>query len=221
MYKPNFIVFEGPDGSGKTTLSKRVHAWLSEELKIPTTITHNPGSTPYGEALRSLVFSGIAKSKQAEALGHLAAEVDCFESVILPALARNMTVLADRWLMSGRIYQSFMAHRPPDSIEKIIQAVLPHPASRPNFYVVLNARPEVLLERTRAAKEETPDDDDEVSRLADAGKLYYFQGLYEAYARPMVFSDGVPCLQVDTSDKSADEIFETVREIIMQSVLHT
>jgi dTMP kinase len=221
MYKPSFIVFEGPDGAGKTTLTTRITSWLNEELKIPTNPTHNPGGTPFADALRSLVFSGIVESKQAELLGFLAAEVDCFEAIILPSFARNINVIADRWLMSARIYQSFMANRPPDAIEKLIQAALPHPSATPNFYVVLNAKPEVLMERALAAQQDESAESDEASKLAAEGQLNYFKGLHEAYARPMVFSDGVPCLQVDTTDQTADEVYDSIREIIMKSVLHT
>jgi dTMP kinase len=249
MYRPKFIAIEGPDGAGKSTLVDRLGLWLNDDIKQPTTVARSPGGTPFANAVRSIVFSGITSSKQAQAMGMLTAEVDCFDNVILPSLLSNRHVIGDRWLMSGRIYQSFMANRPPDNIEKLIQAALPHPAARPDVYIVLNAAPEILLSRVVASVEASKAEqkkaapaapkgkkkvasktveeaapmaqEGDAERQALAGKLDYYQGLSAAYARAMVFSDGVPCVYMDTSEKTPDEVYDRIREIVMQGVLST
>lgn len=235
-----FIAIEGPDGSGKTTLTNRIGEWLNNEIKQPTSVVHNPGSTAFAEAIRSIAFSTLTDSKQAKALAFLTAEADTFDRVIVPSLLSRKHVVADRWLMSGRIYQSFLSNRPPEPIERMITAAFPHPMARPSVYIVLNARPEILLERVMASveadrkskldkvkgKDSTSKkaklvQEGDAEREAIAGRIDYYTQLWAAYERPMVFSDGVPCVSFDTSNKNADEIYDRVREIIMQGVLST
>src|SRR6185295_7638115 len=50
--RPLFITFEGLDGSGKSTHLRRASAWL-EERSVPHIVTHEPGGTPLGDALRA------------------------------------------------------------------------------------------------------------------------------------------------------------------------
>ena len=233
-----FIAIEGPDGAGKTGLTNRVGEWLNKEIKAPTVVTHNPGSTDFAEAMRGLAFSSMTSSKQAKALAFLTAEADTFDRMIIPALVNGQHSLADRWVMSGRIYQSFLSNRPPEPIERMIKAALPHPMARPDVYIVLNADPDVLLHRVidsvqadraerlkkvkgkdAAKKKEKMVQEGEAEREALEGRIDYYRQLWAAYSRPMVFSDGVPCVTLDTTEKSEDEIFDRVREIVMLGVL--
>ena len=50
-----FIVLEGGEGVGKTTQVDLLGSWL-EEAGIPHRVTREPGGTPVGEAIRSIVL---------------------------------------------------------------------------------------------------------------------------------------------------------------------
>ena len=50
---PLFITFEGLDGSGKSTHLRQAAAWLAER-DTPHLVTHEPGGTPLGDAVRSI-----------------------------------------------------------------------------------------------------------------------------------------------------------------------
>src|SRR4051795_876774 len=50
---PLFITFEGLDGSGKSTHLRRASEWLARR-EIPHLVTHEPGGTPLGDALRAI-----------------------------------------------------------------------------------------------------------------------------------------------------------------------
>ena len=59
---PLFITFEGLDGSGKSTHLRRASEWLTGR-GIPHRVTHEPGGTPLGDALRAIFLDpGGARS---------------------------------------------------------------------------------------------------------------------------------------------------------------
>lgn len=95
-----FIVVEGPEGAGKSTLVK----WLGAELGAVT--VREPGGTPIAEAARKLALkSRHDRSFGAELFLFLAARADLVERVIRPALAEGKIVLADRFGLSTLAYQ--------------------------------------------------------------------------------------------------------------------
>jgi dTMP kinase len=100
------IVIEGIDGSGSTTQSDMLAAWL-ERAGIPTIITSEPSGGPIGVALREhLVRSPELHGPQAEALAFAADRMDHVASVVVPALVRGNTVVSDRYYLSSLAYQA-------------------------------------------------------------------------------------------------------------------
>ena len=103
-----FITFEGVEGSGKTTQLKR----LGEHLRAAgrTVVeTREPGGTPAGVAIRSLLLSDppIALAPSAELLLYLADRAQHVAERIQPALAAGEIVLCDRFSDSTIAYQGF------------------------------------------------------------------------------------------------------------------
>lgn len=99
-----FVVLEGGDGSGKSTQCAALVAWLRVR-GIETVPTVEPGSTPLGAALRSLLLDGAAVSPRAEALLMAADRAEHVAEVIAPALARGAWVVSDRHVPSSLVYQ--------------------------------------------------------------------------------------------------------------------
>jgi len=100
-----WVVFEGPDDVGKTTLVRAVHERLCQ-LGAPVTCTAEPGALTQSvcKALRALLFSGDVVDA-AEILLFLADRIQHEELVVLPALVRGQVVLQDRGQLSTYIYQ--------------------------------------------------------------------------------------------------------------------
>lgn len=99
------IVFEGLDGTGKTTQVARVAEALSA-AGVPVLRLREPGGTPLGEALRGLLLAPEAVvTSRAEALLFLAARAQLVETVIRPAMAQGTVVLLDRMFLSTYAYQ--------------------------------------------------------------------------------------------------------------------
>ena len=106
--RPLFITFEGLDGSGKSTHLRRAAAWLAGR-GVPHAVTHEPGGTPLGDALRGVfldprwgAMDGIVELLLvfASRRQHLLAGID-------PALAAGRHVLCDRFTDSTIAYQGY------------------------------------------------------------------------------------------------------------------
>ena len=113
-----FITFEGIEGSGKSTILRRMDIQLSA-LGLPVRRSLEPGGTPFGRELRRLLLDarGSDFSPEAELLLFLADRAQHVQQVLLPALAEGFIVLCDRYVDSTLAYQGFGRGVP---IEKIM-----------------------------------------------------------------------------------------------------
>ncbi len=102
-----FIVFEGGEGTGKTTQIHKLKTWIETELKRETLVTFEPGGTPLGQKIREFILdpSIPAMDARCEALLFAAARAEHVTKVIEPALASGRIVLCDRYWDASRAYQ--------------------------------------------------------------------------------------------------------------------
>ncbi len=121
--RPLFITFEGLDGSGKSTHLRRVSAWL-EERSVPHLVTHEPGGTPLGDALRAVFLDPRwgTMDGTVELLLVFASRRQHLLEVIEPALASGRHVLCDRFTDSTRAYQGYGRGVPLPLIEQVDRA---------------------------------------------------------------------------------------------------
>ncbi len=108
MARGRFISFEGGEGCGKSTQIKL----LSERLRecgIPVIATREPGGTPLGEKIRSLLkeYYENPPCSRAEVLLFLAARAQLVDNLIKPQLERGVWVLSDRFCDSTFAYQGY------------------------------------------------------------------------------------------------------------------
>jgi dTMP kinase len=118
--RPQFITFEGLDGSGKSTHLRRAAAWLDGQ-RIPHIVTQEPGGTPLGGALREVFLDPRWGSMDGtvELLLVFASRRQHLLEVIEPALAAGQHVLCDRFTDSTRAYQGYGRGVPLDLIDEI------------------------------------------------------------------------------------------------------
>lgn len=100
------IALEGTEGSGKTTLSKRLASAL-RALGREVIVTREPGGTPIGEQIRAVLFGPAsgAMTAETEALLFAAARAQHVADIIRPALDRGAVVITDRFTDSSLAYQ--------------------------------------------------------------------------------------------------------------------
>ena len=102
-----FVTFEGGEGSGKTTLVKRLHQHL-EKQGISSVVTREPGSTDVGNTIRQIVLGPkfIGKiANMTETLLFLSSRAQHIEELIEPSLNEGKIVLCDRFNDSTVVYQ--------------------------------------------------------------------------------------------------------------------
>lgn len=99
------LVFEGPEGAGKSTQIARLAKSLRAR-ETPHLVVREPGGTPTGERVRSLLLDPAQDMHPAtEALLFLASRAELIAQVIKPALAEGKLVIADRFFLSTYAYQ--------------------------------------------------------------------------------------------------------------------
>ena len=99
------IVFEGPEGAGKTTQLRLVAEWLSAQGKTVLAV-REPGGTPLGDEIRRVLLDPTSDvSPRAEAMLFMASRAQLIERVVRPALERGDIVLLDRFFLSTYAYQ--------------------------------------------------------------------------------------------------------------------
>jgi len=112
--KGKFIVFEGIDGSGKTTQINQLSKWLISTDLIPENnklvITREPGGTKLGKSIRSLLLdTSIEKSPDSitELLLYAADRSQHVNEIIRPTLDQGDWVISDRFCGSTLAYQGY------------------------------------------------------------------------------------------------------------------
>ncbi len=103
-----FVVFEGCDGSGKTTNITRLVAELGAR-GYGVTFTREPGGTAIGEKIRSILLDSrnLRMSMRCEALLYAASRSQLVEETIAPALERGDVVICERYYYSSLAYQAY------------------------------------------------------------------------------------------------------------------
>ena len=108
------IVFEGGEGSGKSTQLRRLSATLTAH-GIRHLSLREPGGTTLGAEVRRILLDPTSEiTPRAEALLFMASRAELVEREIRPALDRGEVVLLDRFFLSTYAYQ-IAGHRLPES----------------------------------------------------------------------------------------------------------
>ncbi|MDB4211952.1 dTMP kinase [Ascidiaceihabitans sp.] len=104
--KGSFITFEGIDGSGKSTQTRKLAEHLQAQGR-DVVLTREPGGSEGAEEIRALVLQGEPDrwSAETEILLFTAARRDHLERTILPAIEAGKVVICDRFADSTRMYQ--------------------------------------------------------------------------------------------------------------------
>jgi dTMP kinase len=131
--KGKFIVFEGPDRSGKSTQANLLGKYL-ESRGLDVFLTREPGGDSIAEEIRKIVLDPAHEvSSMAELLLYEAARAQHTQRKIIPALEEGKTVICERYAMSSCAYQGYGRGIDMDTINKL------------NDIATLNLRPDLTL----------------------------------------------------------------------------
>lgn len=149
-----FVVFEGGEGSGKSTQC----GLLAEHLQLAgheVVLTREPGGTGVGAQIRALLLdpASVGLDARAEALLYAADRAHHVATVIRPALERGAVVISDRYIDSSLAYQGAGRALPVDEVATLSRWATD--GLVPGVTVVLDLDPAVGL--VRAGHGEAPD----------------------------------------------------------------
>lgn len=145
LNKPMFIAFDGIDGCGKSTQSRRLYDYLLSK-GVKTLLTKEPGGTKTGEVLRKILISKEFHTEPiTEMLLYSADRLEHQKKVVVPKLKDNFVVISDRYISSTYAYQIFgrkLDMSILNFLEKI--TVLKHP----DHVFIIDIDPAVAVERS-------------------------------------------------------------------------
>ncbi|XMA38025.1 dTMP kinase [Streptomyces albogriseolus] len=141
-----FIALEGGDGAGKSTQAEALADWIRSKGH-EVVLTREPGATPVGKRLRSILLdvSSAGLSHRAEALLYAADRAEHVDTVVRPALERGAVVISDRYIDSSVAYQGAGRDLSPTEIARINRWATD--GLVPNLTVLLDVSPEAARER--------------------------------------------------------------------------
>ncbi|OXS34040.1 dTMP kinase [Streptomyces sp. XY006] len=165
-----FIALEGGDGAGKSTQAEALAEWIRAKGH-EVVLTREPGATPVGKRLRSILLdvSSAGLSHRAEALLYAADRAEHIDTVVRPALERGAVVISDRYIDSSVAYQGAGRDLSPTEIARInrwaTNGLVPH------LTVLLDVAPETARERFTEAPDRLESEPAEFHARVRAGFL--------------------------------------------------
>ena len=193
-----FIVFEGCDGSGKTTISQGVYNKL-QELGYPVIYTREPGGIDISEQIRDIILDpkNETMDNRTEALLYAASRRQHLIEKVLPAIEDNKIVICDRFVYSSLVYQGYAREIGVDEVWRINDFAIE--GRLPSRTIFLDIKPEIGLERISNRKFR--------DRL-DQESIDFHQRVYEGYK------------EINQKFKSNIEVFDANRlpEVIVAEI---
>lgn len=173
MSKKFFVSFEGPDGSGKTTIIKLLNEYLQDN-NYDVVLTREPGGSKIAESIRDIVLDpqNTNLSYKTEALLYAASRAQHFHDVIKPALEQSKIVLCDRFLDSSLVYQGIARKLGVNSVLEINKFAIDD--VMPDYTFFLDVDPLVGLGRIKQ------NDTREINRL-DLESDSFHRRVYDGY----------------------------------------
>ena len=168
-----FITFEGPEGSGKTTVANIIVNKL-EKLGYKVVQTREPGGTPIAEAIRNVILDtkNTNLDPRAEALLYAASRRQHLVEKVWPAIKDGKIVICDRFLDSSLAYQGGARNL---GVENILNVnMFATEGTFPDLTLLFDIAPEDGLKRIAANSKR------EVNRL-DLEKIDFHKKVREVF----------------------------------------
>lgn len=196
-----FIVLEGVEGSGKSTQARCLQEALAS-AGYDTVLTHEPGATDLGIAVREILLEGgIQPVAPAELFLYLADRAQHVSEVIKPALERGAVVVCDRFSPSTIAYQGAGRGLGTDLVAQLCAVATG--GLEPDLVLVLDLAPDLGLRRISHG----PD-------RMESEPVRFHERVREAYLE-LARSDSTRFAVLDGSlppDRVAEAVSEVVRE---------
>jgi dTMP kinase len=180
--KGMLIVFEGTDGTGKSTQLQLLARYL-QAREYPVLVTREPTDGRYGRIIRSLYLNRDRYSREEELELFLADRREHVREVLVPALAKGKIVLCDRYFLSTAAYQGARGFDPENIL--LLNEFAPDPDLALLFQVPLD----MGLTRITAGRGEVLNDFEQRENLDKVAAI--FSSIKRSYIRPIDASGSI------------------------------
>ncbi|HVV16048.1 MAG TPA: dTMP kinase [Polyangia bacterium] len=209
-----FVVFEGIDGSGKTTISNRVaKALRTRGLEVEHLREGGSFASKVTQEIRDFCRDArnMALTPRAELMLYVAREVQLAEEVLRPALERADVVIADRYFYTAQVLAGAGRDLPAEEIRSIVETAAA--GVWPQLAFLIDVDPSVARGRRKVSKMMNPTDRRPVSRkgLTGSGLQVRLRAGYRALAD----ADPSRWVVVDNSDADLDQVVAAVTDLIL------
>ena len=196
-----FITFEGPDGSGKSTIIQKVYDYLIEN-NYDVFKTREPGGSPIAEKIRNLILDteNTKMGYRTEALLYAASRAQHVEETIIPALNENKIVLCDRFLISSLAYQGVGRDLGIENVRKINEFAIN--GVFPDFVLFFDVDPITTLKRKSSL--------DTADRLEKEGNNFH-ERVYNGYKEILNSEKNI---EIIDATQSVEDVFSQCIKVL-------
>jgi dTMP kinase len=210
MKKGIFIVFEGGEGSGKTTAIDSIYNWIIEN-NFQCIKTREPGGIKISEQIRQVILNkdNITMDPKTEALLYTAARRQHLVEKVIPALDNGIIVLCDRFIDSSLAYQGYARNLGIEEVMSINQFAIGE--YMPDISILFDLDPQIGLERINN------NDSREINRL-DLEKMDFHKMVREGYN--VIYEKNKDRIVKIDAGQSKENVINQIKNIL-QTIIFT
>lgn len=203
--KGKFIVLEGSDGSGKSSVLQALKSSFKDK-KIDIHFSREPGGTPVAEKIRGILLdnNNEGMSYRCEALLYAASRADHCENLIRPKIEAGENVLSERFTLSSLAYQGWgrgLGIEDVAGINEFATAGL-----QPDLVLFLDVDPIKVLERKAARTDK--------DRLENGGDQF-FDRVYEGYKKALAYMPNYVAIDASQPlDKVVEDCWQEIMKLL-------
>lgn len=196
-----FIVLEGPDGSGKSTMAKMI-AQYYQDAGREIVFTREPGGTKISEQIRDIILdnNNTEMAYMTEALLYASSRAQLVSEFIKPNLEKGKVIISERYVYSSIVYQGIARNLGIQRVKEINDYAID--GLEPDLVLFFDINPEKALNRKLSQGNG--------DRLENE-KLDFHKRVYEGYKE---ISKIYPEIISINADKGVDELFSDIKNII-------
>ena len=204
MKKGLFIVFEGGEGTGKTTAIESIYDWIIER-GFKCVKTREPGGIKIAEEIRQVILNkeNTNMDGRTEALLYAAARRQHLVEKVIPALENGEIVLCDRFIDSSLAYQGYARNLGIDEVMSINKFAIGN--YMPDLSILFDLDPKIGLKRISMSGER------EVNRL-DLEKIEFHEKVREGYSK--VYDHNKDRIIKINAEQTKEDIVAEIKEIL-------
>lgn len=190
-----FIVLEGIEGSGKTTLAKNLKDKLTS-LGFDVVVTREPGGVPSAESIRNNIMD-YDVDKKAELMLFLAARREHLVKKVLPLLEEGKIIICDRFMYSSLAYQGYGRGLDIEEIRNLHKFVLGDFKADMTFYIDIS---------TETSMKRKNNEEVEINRM-DKEEIGFYERVRNGY-RELISHDDL-AYEIN-GERSINEVTEDI-----------